>query len=110
MKCPLAAIGAASREPCESSADVLAGRSSDWRDCRVRGGYVYPQDRYQNPHSGHKPKASPNPTTGRQEAHGRCLQQLGYRAESGRWRNFYLTGTKELREAGCRYADHANAR
>jgi alkyl sulfatase BDS1-like metallo-beta-lactamase superfamily hydrolase len=27
-----------------------------------------------------------------------ALTQLGYRAESGPWRNFYLTGAKELRE------------
>ena len=26
------------------------------------------------------------------------LEQLGYQAESGPWRNFYLTGSKELRE------------
>ena len=26
------------------------------------------------------------------------LEQLGYQAESGPWRNFYLTGAKELRE------------
>lgn len=26
------------------------------------------------------------------------LEQLGYQAESGAWRNFYLTGAKELRE------------
>src|SRR3546814_7546396 len=28
-----------------------------------------------------------------------ALEQLGYQAESGPWRNFYLTGAKELREA-----------
>lgn len=28
-----------------------------------------------------------------------ALEQLGYRAESGPWRNFYLTGAKELRRA-----------
>ncbi len=27
-----------------------------------------------------------------------ALEQLGYQAESGPWRNFYLTGAKELRE------------
>jgi alkyl sulfatase BDS1-like metallo-beta-lactamase superfamily hydrolase len=26
-----------------------------------------------------------------------CLEQLGYRAESGPWRDFYLTGAQELR-------------
>lgn len=25
-----------------------------------------------------------------------ALEQLGYRAESGPWRNFYLTGAKEI--------------
>jgi alkyl sulfatase BDS1-like metallo-beta-lactamase superfamily hydrolase len=27
-----------------------------------------------------------------------ALEQMGYQAESGPWRNFYLTGAKELRE------------
>jgi alkyl sulfatase BDS1-like metallo-beta-lactamase superfamily hydrolase len=27
-----------------------------------------------------------------------ALEQTGYQAESGPWRNFYLTGAKELRE------------
>src|SRR5262245_30906923 len=27
-----------------------------------------------------------------------ALEQLGYQAEAGPWRNFYLTGAKELRE------------
>ena len=27
-----------------------------------------------------------------------ALEQLGYQAESGPWRNFYLTGAKELRK------------
>ena len=27
-----------------------------------------------------------------------ALEQLGYQAESGPWRNFYLTGAKELRD------------
>lgn len=27
-----------------------------------------------------------------------CLEQLGYRCESGPWRNFYLSGAQELRE------------
>lgn len=26
-----------------------------------------------------------------------ALEQLGYQAESGPWRNFYLTGAQELR-------------
>lgn len=30
------------------------------------------------------------------------LEQLGYQAESGPWRNFYLTGAKELREGVTR--------
>lgn len=30
----------------------------------------------------------------------RCYDQLGYVAESGPWRNFYLTGAKELRDSG----------
>lgn len=30
----------------------------------------------------------------------RCYDQLGYIAESGPWRNFYLTGAKELRAKG----------
>jgi len=29
-----------------------------------------------------------------------ALEQLGYQAESGPWRNFYLTGAQELRKAG----------
>ncbi len=29
-----------------------------------------------------------------------ALEQLGYQAESGPWRNFYLTGARELREGG----------
>ncbi len=31
-----------------------------------------------------------------------ALEQLGYQAESGPWRNFYLTGAKELREGVVR--------
>jgi alkyl sulfatase BDS1-like metallo-beta-lactamase superfamily hydrolase len=31
-----------------------------------------------------------------------ALEQLGYQAESGPWRNFYLTGAKELREGVAR--------
>ena len=27
-----------------------------------------------------------------------ALEQLGYQAEAGPWRNFYLTGAKELRD------------
>lgn len=33
-----------------------------------------------------------------------ALEQLGYQAESGPWRNFYLTGAKELREGVARLA------
>ena len=32
------------------------------------------------------------------EKPGAVQEQLGYQAESGPWRNFYLTGAKELRE------------
>ena len=31
-----------------------------------------------------------------------ALEQLGYQAESGPWRNFYLTGAKELRDGVAR--------
>ena len=34
-----------------------------------------------------------------------ALEQLGYQAESGPWRNFYLTAAKELRERRARAAD-----
>jgi alkyl sulfatase BDS1-like metallo-beta-lactamase superfamily hydrolase len=33
------------------------------------------------------------------ELQAAALEQLGYQAESGPWRNFYLTGAKELRRA-----------
>ncbi|MEO8837719.1 MAG: alkyl sulfatase dimerization domain-containing protein, partial [Herbaspirillum sp.] len=32
------------------------------------------------------------------ELQARCFDQLGYMAESGPWRNFYLTGAQELRQ------------
>jgi len=32
------------------------------------------------------------------ELQAKALEQMGYQAESGPWRNFYLTGAKELRE------------
>ncbi len=32
------------------------------------------------------------------ELQAQALEQLGYQAESGPWRNFYLTGAKELRD------------
>ena len=32
------------------------------------------------------------------ELQARALEQLGYQAESGPWRNFYLTGAQELRQ------------
>ena len=31
-----------------------------------------------------------------------ALEQLGYQAESGPWRNFYLSGAKELRDGVVR--------
>ena len=34
-----------------------------------------------------------------------ALEQLGYQAESGPWRNFYLTAAKELRDGVARAAD-----
>jgi Alkyl sulfatase dimerisation len=47
----------------------------------------------------HWPSCSPIPTTRRPEKlQADALEQLGYQAESGPWRNFYLTGAKELRE------------
>ena len=43
-------------------------------------------------------RASPNPTTTAARAlQADALEQLGYQAESGPWRNFYLTGAQELR-------------
>lgn len=41
--------------------------------------------------------ADPNNKAARQ-LQADALEQLGYQAESGPWRNFYLTGAKELRE------------
>jgi alkyl sulfatase BDS1-like metallo-beta-lactamase superfamily hydrolase len=41
--------------------------------------------------------ADPNNRQAR-ELQADALEQLGYQAESGPWRNFYLTGAKELRE------------
>jgi alkyl sulfatase BDS1-like metallo-beta-lactamase superfamily hydrolase len=41
--------------------------------------------------------ADPNNTAAKQ-MQADALEQLGYHAESGPWRNFYLTGAKELRE------------
>jgi len=41
--------------------------------------------------------ADPNNKAAR-ELQADVLEQLGYQAESGPWRNFYLTGAKELRE------------
>lgn len=35
--------------------------------------------------------------TAARELQARCFEQLGYAAESSTWRNFYLTGAKELR-------------
>ncbi|MGH3744402.1 MAG: alkyl/aryl-sulfatase, partial [Mycobacteriales bacterium] len=36
--------------------------------------------------------------TGARELQAAALEQLGYQAESGPWRNFYLTGAQELRD------------
>ncbi|HEX7354465.1 MAG TPA: alkyl sulfatase dimerization domain-containing protein [Mycobacteriales bacterium] len=36
--------------------------------------------------------------TGARELQASALEQLGYQAESGPWRNFYLTGAQELRD------------
>ncbi|WP_148715592.1 alkyl/aryl-sulfatase [Chitinolyticbacter meiyuanensis] len=41
--------------------------------------------------------ADPNNKAAR-ELEADALEQMGYQAESGPWRNFYLTGAKELRE------------
>jgi alkyl sulfatase BDS1-like metallo-beta-lactamase superfamily hydrolase len=41
--------------------------------------------------------ADPGNTAARELA-ADALEQMGYQAESGPWRNFYLTGAKELRE------------
>ena len=41
--------------------------------------------------------ADPSNTEARQ-LQAAALEQLGYQAESGPWRNFYLTGAKELRD------------
>ncbi len=41
--------------------------------------------------------ADPNNKAAR-ELEADALEQLGYQAESGPWRNFYLTGAQELRE------------
>lgn len=38
-----------------------------------------------------------------------ALEQLGYQAESGPWRNFYLSGAKELREGVKRLATPSTA-
>jgi len=43
--------------------------------------------------------ADPDNTDAR-ELEARALEQLGYQAESGTWRNFYLMGALELREGG----------
>ena len=41
--------------------------------------------------------ADPSNTAAR-ELQADALEQMGYQAESGPWRNFYLSGAKELRE------------
>ena len=41
--------------------------------------------------------ADPDNQDGR-ELQADALEQLGYQSESGPWRNFYLTGAKELRD------------
>ncbi|MDH3708038.1 MAG: SCP2 sterol-binding domain-containing protein, partial [Acidimicrobiia bacterium] len=45
--------------------------------------------------------ADPDHREGR-ELQADALEQLGYQAESGPWRNFYLTGAQELREGQSR--------
>jgi len=45
--------------------------------------------------------ADPNNQTAR-NLEADALEQMGYQAESGPWRNFYLTGAKELREGVAR--------
>jgi len=45
--------------------------------------------------------AEPDNTAAR-ELEADALEQLGYQAESGPWRNFYLTGAKELRDGVVR--------
>ena len=41
------------------------------------------------------------------ELQAEALEQLGYQAESGPWRNFYLTGARELRTGVARPAGNA---
>ncbi|MGI9603775.1 MAG: alkyl/aryl-sulfatase [Acidimicrobiales bacterium] len=45
--------------------------------------------------------ADPSHQAGR-ELQADALEQLGYQAESGPWRNFYLTGAKELRDGAAK--------
>jgi alkyl sulfatase BDS1-like metallo-beta-lactamase superfamily hydrolase len=45
--------------------------------------------------------AAPERTDAR-ELQAAALEQLGYQAESGPWRNFYLTGAQELRQGNAR--------
>lgn len=42
-------------------------------------------------------------TTGQRDLEADALEQLGYQAESGPWRNFYLTGAQELRNGVQNY-------
>ena len=49
------------------------------------------------------------PDTRRQGAARRGLERLGYGAENGTWRNFYLTGAKELARARLVTADVSSA-
>ncbi len=45
----------------------------------------------------------PIQTTGQRDLEADALEQLGYQAESGPWRNFYLTGAQELRNGVQNY-------
>ena len=46
--------------------------------------------------------ADPNDNAAARELQAKALEQLGYQAESGPWRNFYLTGAQELRHGVAR--------
>jgi len=43
------------------------------------------------------------------ELQAEALEQMGYQAESGPWRNFYLSAAKELRDGVVRSADAASS-
>lgn len=62
------------------------------RDAATRG-----DDRWAATLLGHLVRAEPADTAAR-EALAQVFEQLGFRAETGPWRSFYLSGAKELRD------------